>query len=120
MKGLAEAALKYYRNGYNCSQCIIMAYFEIYKRKINPDIINMCGAVNNGFGTGCICSVLVAAIMIFGLIFDEKKARKKRILLFDRFMQKYNCLNCAAISAEKCDDIIIYVCRITEELIDED
>jgi hypothetical protein len=117
MESLGEKALYYHNEGYNCSQCVLMAYADVYKKELSSEIINMCSAVNNGFGTGGICSVLSACVMLFGIVADDVTAKEMRVMLFDEFIEKYKNLNCMAVSGEGCENIILSACEITQRLI---
>ena len=94
---MRNLAISFYRNGYNCSQCILKAAEKKFKISLSEQTIKMCSAINNGFGVESICSVLVASVMVLGLIFDAQTARKMRIKFLNEFNSKYGNLNCARL-----------------------
>ena len=120
---LKEKALYYYRKGYNCSQCILKACESVYKIPISNQSMKLCSAVNNGFGIGSICSVLVSGIMIFGIMFYEVTAKKMRIKLLTMFNSKHS-LDCMSLKKEfndgNCENIVGEIAQLIELIIDEE
>ena len=74
---MKNETLEYYQNGYNCSQCLLKAADEKYNLKLSPQVYKSCSAINTGFGVGSICSVLIAGIMLFDIIFDKADAKRQ-------------------------------------------
>ncbi len=118
---MKEKALYYHEKGYNCSFVILKAGAEKYKLTLPEEAEQSCCAVSSGFGVGSICCALVGAVMLFGLLFSEEKAKLLRMQLFVLFHDKYETLNCCAISAhrEDCTDVITDVASLTENLIEQ-
>lgn len=118
---MEELALMYYRQGYNCAQCILKAAEERYNINTSNQCVNSCNAIGGGFGIGGMCGVLIAAIMVFGIMFDMEKAMQLRLRLLTEFNQKYKSINCSAISPKVpcCENVIKDVCIIMEKLISE-
>lgn len=116
---MKEKVILYYRQGFNCSRCILMAAAETYGFSLPEETLDSCGAVNNGFGIGGICSALVGAVLVFGILFPDERAKFLRLQLFLRFHEKYESLNCCILSAcqEDCEGILGDVAELTEELI---
>lgn len=122
---LRKNALYFYNKGYNCSQCLLKAAEKTYGIDISKQAMKMSQAINNGFGIDSICSVLVAAIMIFGLMFNEDTAKSLRIKLFNEFYEKHKSLNCGKLKSKKdsvngCSQVIGTVADIVERLIKEE
>ena len=110
---LGDLALKYYGEGYNCSQCIIKAACDKYCIPFDENILNMNLGVYGGFGVGSICCALVGAILALGLIFkNENDLKRKRMELILYFKNEFSCINCCAIkkscAQNGCCNIIIY------------
>ncbi len=121
---LKEKALYYYKKGYNCSQCILKACEQVYNVPVSNQSIKLCSAVNTGFGVGSICSVLVAGIMFFGILFDDATAKRLRIKLLTKFQGKHS-INCMSLKKEiknngGCDIIVCEIAGIIEEIINEE
>jgi hypothetical protein len=122
MKGgkimLGEKALSYYRQGYSCSACILRAGGKLYKLKIPPEIYDMCQGVNNGFGIGEMCSVIVAAVLLLGLIYkDEKLIKQKRLLFLSGMQEKFGSLNCGKLK-KNCSETIREAGNLLEKIIE--
>lgn len=119
---MKELAIAYYKNGYNCSQCILKAAATKFNFALPKQCLNMCRAINNGFGIKSTCSVLVASIMTLGLIFNKQTAKRLRIKFLNEFNSKYKSLNCAHLKIEnddeyKCERIVGDAAQILEKII---
>jgi hypothetical protein len=121
---MKNLALKYYNEGYNCSQCVLKAdeeYFHIY---VPEECFSMCSAVGNGFGIGVFCCALVAGTLVFGLIFNEKTATRLRIRLIYDFSLQYDLVNCSQLKDENggegCGLIISSVAELVYNMILEE
>ncbi len=119
---MRELALKYYRQGYNCSQCILMAAQQTYKLSVPKPCFNMCSGVNMGFGIGNMCSVVIAGVMVFGLMFDTGVTKKLRLKLMTQFKEKYGNFNCSVLIKEhnQCADLIQGIADMIDKLIKEE
>ena len=117
---LREKALYYYNRGFNCSQCLLKACESVYGVPISKHSLKLCAAVNNGFGVGNICSVIVSGIMVFGLLFDENTAKKCRMELLSVLNEKHS-INCMSLKKEfndkNCENIIGEIADVVEEII---
>lgn len=118
-------ALKYYQKGYNCSQCILKACEQEYGLRLPEDCLNMCGAINTGFGVGGMCSVLIAGVMVFGLLFDETDAKRLRLKLLSEFRDKYPSMDCSVLRRERqrginCEQLVCDIAELIEKIIKEE
>lgn len=119
-------AVEFYKSGYNCSQCLLKAAKEKYDIKdMTDEQIVSCSAVNSGFGTGGICCVLVAAIMVFGMMFDEDTAKRMRIRLLTEFQMTCGNINCGrmrgySVGSEGCSVVIDVIWNIMTKIIDSE
>jgi len=123
-KELGKKAISFYNKGHNCSQCVMKAADICYELKLNRNALNMCEGINNGQGVGSVCSVLLAGIMVFGLLFDENDTKRARMLLLSECCDKYGSLDCAVIkkwrkNGKNCEDIIFEITNMVEKIIDE-
>ena len=118
---MKQKALYYHEKGYNCSFVILKAGAEKYGIDLPEEAEQSCCAVSSGFGVGSICCALVGAVLLFGLLFSEEKAKTLRMQLFVLFHDKYESLNCCAISAHRqdCIEVIGDIAVLTEELIEK-
>ena len=122
MKALA---LKFYGEGYNCSQCIVKAFEEKFKVKVDEEIYKYLSAVNTGFGIGSFCSALAGGIVVFGIAFDDKDAHRARIKLIDSFYAYFESVNCSGLNESKnkyngCSKVIAMAAFFTEMVLQEE
>lgn len=122
---LRNKALYYYQNGFNCSQCILMACADVYNINITNDNLKMCSVINTGFGIGGMCSVLIACIMVFGIMFDEPVAKRLRIKFLSDFQKKHHSLNCSSLKQERkqglhCEALVADIAELLENIIFEE
>jgi len=122
---MKEKALQYYRQGWNCSQCILKAAEAVYGLPVSRQCMNACTGVSTGFGVGGLCSVLIAGVMTLGLLFDEATVKRLRIKLFTAFHDKYKCTDCAALKAKRvdhtlCEGIVAEVAALVETIVAEE
>lgn len=117
---LSENAVKYYRNGYNCSKCIIKAAEAEYGIKVGDTPLRMLGAVNNGFGIGIMCSVPIACVAVLGALYkDETALKRKRLDFLVRFRNEFGSYNCSEIMPRisTCEKVISGGCDILADII---
>lgn len=114
---LGQRARQYHNSGYNCSQCILMAFGDIYKVSISEQSLKMCSTVNNGFGVCGMCSVLVASIMAIGIMFEEDMAKRMRIKFLAEFSKKHKSMNCNVLKTQDCGELIVEVGELLESVI---
>ena len=116
-----KLAVRYYREGFNCSQCILKAAETTYNIRVPKEAFNMCKGVVSGFGTGSFCCALVGAIMVFGHMFDEIDTKHMRILLLDSFLQRYGSTQCSILISrtnDNCEQIIADIADMTQQIIE--
>lgn len=114
---LSQRAKYYYKNGYNCSQCILKACGDVYNIKINQQCIDMCKVVNNGLGVGSMCSVLMACVMVLGLLFDEETAKSKRIIFLAQFSERHKNISCSKLKTSDCTYVVTEAADLLENII---
>ncbi len=118
-------ALKFYEEGYNCSQCIVKAFEEKFGVEVDEKLYEALNAVNTGFGIGSFCSALAGGIIVFGIVFDDKDARRARIRLIDSFYSYFGSLNCSGLNESKnknngCAKVIAMAAFFTEMILREE
>ncbi|MDR1687678.1 MAG: C-GCAxxG-C-C family protein [Clostridiales bacterium] len=121
---MRNKAAQYFMSGYNCSQCVLMAARDVYGIKADDDMISSLSGVCLGFGTGCICGLLVGAVMVFGLLTDESGTLRARIKLLDIVSQKYGgSVRCPSLKNEQlsgnCEVLVSEISGIIENIIKE-
>lgn len=116
---MRERALAYYAQGLNCAQCILAAAADQYQMELSPKQLQALNPISAGFGIGGFCSVLVAVLMVFGMLFDEEEAKSLRTRFLFHFQEQYGCLNCGMLSRGDCSILIGDAAEWMQQLIDE-
>lgn len=120
---MQQKALQYYRQGWNCSQCILKAAEQEYKVPISKQSLTLCTGITTGFGMGGFCAVLIAGIMVFGLLFDEATAKAMRLQFLMEFKDKYGSHNCCDLikrrdnTSQKCEALICETAEMIDKLV---
>ena len=121
---MRNEALHYYRQGYNCSQCILKAAEAVYKIPLTECNFDMCNGINTGLGIGSTCSVLVAGVMVFGALFDASEVKRLRMKLFDACMERYHALDCYALQKESrsrgCESVVSEIAALIDGIIQDE
>lgn len=122
---MKKKAVYYYNKGYNCSQCILKAAEDCYNLNIPPECYDLCKGINTGLGIGGTCSLISAATMVFGLLFDERTVRSLRIRFIDRFQNEYKVMNCSQLKRLRdyygnCSILIEGAAAIIQRIIEEE
>ncbi len=120
---MKEIALKYYDKGAGCSGCILIAATERFGIEIDGKPFEMTKALNGGLGVGCVCGCILAAIMVFGLLFDEDKAKELRLRLLLEIQTKEGSIHCSELKGDNkeddCHSIVAGIADILERLVVE-
>ena len=108
--------------GENCSRTILQAAAEEYGFSLSEDILSACGGITGGFGIGGLCSGLVAAVMVLGLLYNEEEVKMKRILFLLQAQERFGMLDCCRLSAlgEDCSKLLEDIAEILQEVIEKD
>ena len=116
---MKEKTIAYCRAGENCSLALLRAASDQYGFPLSKELIDSCGAVCSGFGIGGICSALVAAIMVLGILFDPEEAKKKRLFFLLAFREKFGAKDCPTLSAGKldCTELMGEIGALLEETV---
>lgn len=99
-----------------------MAAQQEYNITIPKQSFAMCSGVSMGFGVGGMCSVLIAGVMVFGLLYDKGTTKRLRLKLLSEFKQKFGNLNCSVLRKEhnECEDLISEIAELIDRLIKEE
>ena len=71
---LETIAEKYYQQGYNCAETILMAGIEAYHLDVDINSIRMISAFGGGLQCGDLCGCLSGAAAVLGLKYVDTKA----------------------------------------------
>ena len=116
---LKERIRTYCQTGENCSRIILQAAAEEYDISLSQDILTSCSGISGGFGIGSLCSGLIAAVMVLGLLFDEETVKEKRILFFFLVQEKSGVLDCMRLSSDDCTELLEMIGEVLQEVIEK-
>ena len=115
---LKERIRTYCQTGENCSRIILHAAAEEYDISLSQDMLTSCSGISGGFGIGSLCSGLIAAVMVLGLLFDEETVKEKRILFFFLVQEKSGVLDCMRLSSDDCTELLEMIGEVLQEVIE--
>ena len=117
---LKESVRAYCNVGENCSRVILRAMAEEYHFSLSEDILAACRGIQGGFGINGMCSGLVAAVMVLGLLFEEEEIKMKRILFLLKAQEQFSGLDCCRLSArgEDCNCLLEEIAEILQDVIE--
>lgn len=128
---LTEAAVKYYRMGYNCAEAIIRAGNEVYDLGLNEKDMIMTAAFGGGFHIGDVCGALCGSACVISSRYVETKAHdcaelrpltQKLVIAFQNRMGSRLCAKIKPVfhSKElKCENTVATAAGVLEEVIKE-
>lgn len=115
---LGKRAIELYRMGYNCSQCIVKAYCDIFGEEDADRLLDMCGGIYGGLGIGSICCVYTGCIMVLGLHCRDNELKQKKALFCFGFSELFGSGSCTLIKEKYgCEQVITGASALLEELI---
>ena len=101
---MKELALKYFMEGYSCSESIVKAAAD--KGYISNEAVGIATSFSGGMGVRCLCGAVAGAQMVIGAMFgrndvdrDGKKARALAKEFYEKFTQKYKVTCCKVLSS---------------------
>jgi len=131
-------SLKYFRNGFYCSEAILRAFNEVYDLKFPEQFYKISTAFGSGFGEAkCGCGAVTGGILVLSLIAgrninyeSERLAFSVTNELHDRFRETHKALCCRVLTRSikwgsgehkiLCEKYVIEAARITDDLIKRD
>ena len=104
----------------NCSQVILLAADEEYGLSLPKEVLDACRGISGGFGIQGMCSGLVAAVMVLGLVFEEEEVKEKRILFLIKVQERFGALDCyrLAMHREDCRGLLEEIAEVLQEVIE--
>ena len=116
---LGKRASELYRRGESCSACIFKAYEDVYGMRLPKDYYKICPGINNGFGTGGMCSAAVAAVIVLAYrLRDETMIKQARIYFLTAVNEKLKSTSCGRLKTD-CRTAVFECGEILEETIDK-
>jgi len=131
-------SLKYFRNGFYCSEAILRAFNEVYDLKFPEQFYKISTAFGSGLGEAkCSCGAVTGGVLVLSIIAgrninyeSERLAFSVANELHDRFREAHKAMCCRVLtrtikwgSGEHkilCEKYVIDAARITDELIKRD
>lgn len=99
---MKELAVKYFMEGYSCSESIVKAAAD--KGYIGQEALAIATSFSGGMGVGCLCGAVAGSQMVIGSMFgrtnerDGKKARALAKEFNTKFAEKYKVNCCKVLS----------------------
>lgn len=95
-----------FRDGYNCSEAIFLAFHELLNLPVDRETVKMLTGFGGGLGhAGCMCGALVSSAAVLNILFgrtDNKGDRKQAYAItsefHDRFLDKFGATCCRALN----------------------
>lgn len=109
-----EKARLYRKQGYNCAQCMIVAFSDI-TGMTEEEALRGCVGLGGGCGCGELCGVLASMALMEGLRTDGSPMAKKAVyrnmkVLRDMFAERFGALRCEDLKSPErkvpCNDLI--------------
>ena len=126
---MKEDVIKYYMNGYSCSESIVK--YAIEKGLCPEDLLSCATPFSAGMSSGCLCGAVAGAQLILGYLFgrgnklsNEVCARAKAKELVEEFKKRNKVTCCKALTAglegmqrkEHCCKMVSDAAEILDEL----
>lgn len=117
---LKERILQLYGNGDNCAQIILRAAAAEYGLQLSEEVYLACSGIQGGFGVQGMCSALVGAVMVFGLLCEEEVSQKRIIFLL-KAQERFSGLDCGCLSAREadCRNLLGEIGSLLQETLEE-
>ena len=129
---MKEKAVKYFLNGYSCSESVVQAAID--KGYVSNDLLQCASPFSCGMGIRCLCGAVAGAMLVIGAMFgknqnnDGMQARALSKAFNDKFHEKYNVNCCKVLSAgfkdfhsserkQHCTSMVNDSCEILENLL---
>lgn len=74
---LEKQATRYFEEGYNCCQSILLATNDAWNLGIDPMLISAGQFFRNGMGSGSTCGALIGAQMALGILNERYRTQLK-------------------------------------------
>ncbi len=126
---LEQIALKYYDQGYNCAESIVLAGNEAYKLNLDADSVRLFAAFGGGLQCGDLCGCLTGAAGIISALYvpvkahDSLELRSYTQLLIREFEKELGARKCMDIKPRlfktdiRCRNTIIHGARALEAAV---
>ena len=127
-------AIKYFEQGYSCSESIIKEAIDL--GLCDESLLPVATSFSGGMGSGCLCGTVAGAQMVIGTLFGKENKKnyevKARIVakdFIDKFKAQHKATCCKVLthgmdmhSQERknhCKNIVEFSSKLMKELVQE-
>ncbi|MBS4024131.1 MAG: cysteine synthase A [Clostridia bacterium] len=128
-------SLKYFRNGYYCSEAVLKAFNEVYQLGLPENYYKLATGFGAGLGeSGCSCGAVTGAVAVIGLVAGRTRVFESERIAFlavknlhDRFRAKHKAMCCRVLTRsvewnsaqhkKLCEQYVIDAALWTNELL---
>ena len=144
-----EISRNYFRQGLNCTECVLRTFMDMYETDLPDDILCMATGFGGGIGhTKNICGAITGAVMALGTLkgrrdpFGPKEEMGERVKnlqqniyplfgqMVNEIQNEYGTLICSEMSQpfgdfdskprkKNCMEIIAYCARLTSKSLEK-
>lgn len=131
---MKDKAINHYKQGYSCSESVIMAAIE--EGLCDKSLLAIATAFSGGMSSGCLCGAIAGVQMIIGANFgknnnqgNQETARIKAKEFIDEFKKNRKATCCKVLTAglqfgsperkQNCTELVGECSEILEKLIGE-
>lgn len=126
---LKELAKKYYQNGYNCAEAMLLAGNDYYQLGLSADTFKAMAGFGGGVGVEDLCGVISGSTALLGVLLVDSRASGSGIIkeatveLVERFREKMSSLNCKELKdlyreeEAKCSSVVEAGGEILEAIV---
>lgn len=126
---LKDLAKKYYQNGYNCAEAMLLAGNEYYQLGLSPDTFKMMAGFGGGVNVEDLCGVISGSTALLGILFVESRAAESEVIkeatveFVERFRLELASSNCKELKAlhreedVKCSSVVEVGGAILEDIV---
>lgn len=98
---LSEVAKKYYNEGRNCAEAILLASNEKYELGLCEEATKLIVGFGGGMGCGSVCGTLAGSIAVLGKLFSDRPDFRKTCAEFVKIFE--DGLGCGSVN---CKDLV--------------
>ncbi len=131
---MKEKATNYYKQGFSCSESVIMA--SIDEGLCDKNLLAVAGAFSGGMSSGCLCGAVAGSQMVIGSNFgknnsygNQESARAKAKEFLDEFKKNHKAACCRVLTAglefgsperkQNCTSLVGECAEILEKMVGE-
>lgn len=102
---MKEKAVNYFKQGYSCSESIVLAAID--EGLCSKNLLSVATSFSGGMASGCVCGAIAGAQMVLGENFgkqnqagNEETARAKAKEFVDEFKKLHKTTCCKILSSD--------------------